>query len=375
MKGNMDFRAWEYVVYFFVTTFLLLTGVFLLLLGFLYAVTKRVAGGRHTAARFTGLGLLLLFAVAGYLRYQFVADLDLGSREVTILVQSGDRFTNLAARLQTEGVVRSRWLLEYAARWTDIDKRLLPGAYRFTGKNSCHSILEKIRQADRLQTKITVIEGATIWRVAGLLAQQLRLDSTELIALNRDAAFLDSLGLPCLEGYLFPETYLFPPGISTRAAVREMVAMFHHKTDSLWTRPPMGGLNKAQAVIMASIVQAETGILTEAPVVASVYHNRLQRGMLLDADPTVIYGLGGLDRPLTKDDLEKATPYNTYRLPGLPPTPINSPGLPALAAAIRPDSTGYLYFVADGQGGHRFSYTNEEHNTMRKRLKMASRRN
>jgi len=371
----MDFRAWEYVVYFFVTTFLLVTGLFLLLLGLLYAVSRRVTGGRRTAAKFAGLGLLLLLTVAGYLRYSYVSDLDLGPREVTVLVQSGDRFANLAARLQAEGVVRSRWLLEYAARWTDVDKHLLPGAYRFTGKNSCRSILEKIRQADRLQTKITVIEGAPIWRVASLLAQQLHLDSAELIALNQDRVFLDSLGLPCLEGYLFPETYLHPPGITLKAVVRGMVAMFHHKTDSLWSRLPDSGLTMSQVVTLASIVQAETGILSEAPVVASVYHNRLRRGMLLDADPTVIYGLGGLDRPLTKDDLEKVTPYNTYKQPGLPPTPINSPGLPAIAAALCPDSTGYLFFVADGQGWHRFSYTNDEHNTMRKRLKMASRRN
>lgn len=375
MKGSMDFRAWEYVVYFFVTTFLLVTGLFLLLLGLLYAVTRRVAGGRRTAAKFAGLGLLLLVTVAGYLRYSFVSDLDLGAREVTVLVQSGDRFANLAARLQADGVVRSRWLLEYAARWTDVDKHLLPGAYRFTGKNSCRSILEKIRRADRLQTKITVIEGAPIWRVAGLLNQHLQLDSAQLLALNRDAAFLDSLGVPCLEGYLFPETYLFPPGISLRAVVREMVGMFRHKTDSVWSRLPAGGLTVPQTIILASIIQAETGIPSEAPVVASVYHNRLKRGMQLDADPTVIYGLGGLDRPLTKDDLERVTPYNTYKLSGLPPTPINSPGLPAIAAALHPDSTGYLFFVADGQGGHRFSYTNDEHNTMRKRLKMASRRN
>jgi UPF0755 protein len=106
-----------------------------------------------------------------------------------------------------------------------------------------------------------------------------------------------------------------------------------------------------------------------------VYMNRLRRGMNLDADPTVIYGLGGLDRPLLRNDLDSLTPYNTYRNMGLPPTPINSPGLPAILAALRPDTSSFLYFVADGQGGHRFSYTNEEQNTMRKKIKLENRRN
>ncbi len=126
---------------------------------------------------------------------------------------------------------------------------------------------------------------------------------------------------------------------------------------------------------LASIIQAETKFDAESRTIAAVYVNRLRRGMNLDADPTVIYGLGGLDRPLAKIDLDSLTPYNTYRIMGLPPTPINSPGIPAIIAALRPDTSSFLYFVADGQGGHRFSYTNEEQNTMRKRIKLEARRN
>ncbi|MEW6051615.1 MAG: endolytic transglycosylase MltG [Candidatus Zixiibacteriota bacterium] len=370
----MDIRAWEYVAYFFVTTFLLLVGLFLLVLGILNAVIRRTAHSGRTGRTYIVLGLALVGLVAGYLYYAYVREVDLGEREVTIVVKTGDRFAHLAARLQIEGVVTSRWLLEYAARWTDVDKRLQPGAYRFAGRNSCRSVLEKIRLAEGVQAKVTIYEGAAIWKVASVLAQALQLDSAELIALNSDRPFLDSLEVPCLEGYLFPETYVLPQGMDARSAAREMVAMFNHQTDSLWSQLRSDGLTRDQIVILASIVQAETKLPQEAGKVASVYQNRLRRGMLLDADPTVIYGLGGLDRALAREDLDSLTPYNTYRVAGLPPTPINSPGLPAIRASMAPDSTGFLYFVADGQGGHHFSYTNDEHNTMRKRVKMAARR-
>jgi len=128
-------------------------------------------------------------------------------------------------------------------------------------------------------------------------------------------------------------------------------------------------LNRAEALVLASIVEAEALLDEEKPRIASVYHNRLRRNMRLDADPTVIYGLGGLDRPLWRKDLRKDTPYNTYRRKGLPPTPINSPGVAAIRAVLSPETTDVLYFVADGTGGHRFSRTNAEHNRARQEIK------
>jgi UPF0755 protein len=117
--------------------------------------------------------------------------------------------------------------------------------------------------------------------------------------------------------------------------------------------------------VLASIVEAEARLTEEMPIIASVYHNRLRKGWRLDADPTVIYGLGGLDRPLYRSDLRQDGPYNTYRRKGLPPTPINSPGLAAIKAVLKPYDTDFMFFVADGSGGHRFSETNDEHNRAR----------
>jgi UPF0755 protein len=149
--------------------------------------------------------------------------------------------------------------------------------------------------------------------------------------------------------------------------------MYQTKTDSVWQRTLTNGLNQYQSLILASIIEAETPLASERSRVASVYLNRLRIGMTLDADPTVIYGLGGLERPLLLKDLDSVTLYNTYRTAGLPPTPINSPGLASIMAALNPDGSDYLYFVADGSGGHIFSRTNEEHNMARRRARLNDR--
>ena len=175
--------------------------------------------------------------------------------------------------------------------------------------------------------------------------------------------------LSYLEGYLFPETYYFPWGSSAREAAAIMVKQYRSMTDSLWPEQIVASLTKEEIIILASIVEAETGDGNERELVSSVYHNRLKKKMKLDADPTVIYGLGGLKRSLWLQDLKKRTPYNTYLNRGLPPTPINSPGLAAIKAALYPAESDYYYFVADNGGKHLFSKTNAEHIRNRQRIK------
>ena len=201
------------------------------------------------------------------------------------------------------------------------------------------------------------------------MADSLELDADYIVALNYDSTLLNSLKLPCLEGYLYPETYYFPWGYNAEEAIKDMVIMYHNMTDSIWSDTIVGGISRQEIIILASIIEAETNHGNERDLVSSVYHNRLRKGMRLQADPTVIYGLGGLDRPLYKKDLEKKTPYNTYILKGLPPTPINSPGLEAIKAALNPALSEYYYFVADNYGNHQFSSTNAEHNRARQKIK------
>jgi UPF0755 protein len=314
------------------------------------------------------LTVLLVLAVV-YAFYQYNRTVDLGDRVVSIIIRPGDTFASVVEKLISEGVVYSRVMLSYPARIMGVDKKLTPGRYDFTGRNSCHSVLDKLSRADFLKVKVTLPEGAPIWKVASIIAGRLDLDSAAVAEANQDSAFLRSLNLPCLEGYLFPETYVFPWGISETEVVEELVGQFRAKTDSIWPDSIEHGLSRHEIVVLASIIEAETRLAHERGLVASVYINRLCRNMKLDADPTVIYGLGGLDRPLYLKDLKKDTPYNTYLRKGLPPTPINSPGLAAIEAALHPQETDYLYFVADETGGHHFSRTNAEHNRTRREIK------
>lgn len=311
--------------------------------------------------------LLVLAAIYAFYLYNRPVDLD--DRVVSIIIRPGDTFASVVERLISEGVVNSRVMLTYPARIMGVDKKLTPGRYDFTGRNSCRSVLRELSRAGFLKVKVTLPEGAPIWKVASIIADRLDLDSAAVADANENSAFLQSLDLPCLEGYLFPETYVFPWGISETEVVEELVGQFRAKTDSIWPDSIQHGLSHHEIIILASIIEAETRLAHERGIVASVYVNRLRRNMKLDADPTVIYGLGGLDRPLYRKDLKKDTPYNTYLRKGLPPTPINSPGLAAIEAALHPQETDYLYFVADETGGHHFSRTNAEHNRTKRRIK------
>ncbi len=371
--AKTNIKWWEYPWYGFVTLSLLAVGLLLVVGGVLVAMI-RLFRAPVVSWRFVLAGLIpVIVATAAYTYFLYASPINIGTRTVPLTISSGDRFQAISQKLYAEGVIRSDRLLNLLASWTEVDRKLIPGEYSFTGQNSVRSVLRKLRNAEGAQVRVTIVEGLPIWRVGSVLAQQLKADSAQLIALSRDKQFLDSLGVPTLEGYLFPETYFFAPGTDTRTAVAKMVQMFLLKTHDLWTHGYSHGMSRDQIVTLASIVQAESRRPEEDGKIASVYANRLRIGMSLDADPTVIYGLGGLDRPLTRNDLEQVTPYNTYRVAGLPPTPINSPGLAALEAAARPDSTGYLFFVADGTGGHIFSYTNDEHNMARRQVRIMQR--
>lgn len=310
------------------------------------------------------LALVILYAWYSYNR-----TVDLGDHIVSVIIKPGDSFTSVADILLSEGVVESKIMLMYPSRLLGIDRKLTPGRYDFIGRNSCRSVLAKLRRADFVKVRITIPEGLSIWKVASIVAGKLDLDSSVIVGLNRDSTFLKVVGLPCLEGYLFPETYVFPWGVSEIEVVQGMIRQFYAKTEGLWPDRIPAGLSRHEIVILASIIEAETKLERERSMVASVYFNRLRKNMKLQADPTVIYGLGGLDHPLSRRELQQDTPFNTYLHKGIPPTPINSPGLPAITAALHPEETDYLYFVADETGGHYFSRTYTEHNQAKRRIK------
>jgi len=163
--------------------------------------------------------------------------------------------------------------------------------------------------------------------------------------------------------------------MNAKGIIAEMVRLYDKLTRDIWPDNIPHNLTRYEIINLASIVEAESKIDSERSLISSVYLNRLKRKMKLDADPTVIYGLGGLERPLYKGDLKKDSPYNTYLHKGLPPTPINSPGLASIKAVLNPKDTDYLYFVADNNGGHYFSRTNAEHNRAKTRIRTEEKKN
>jgi UPF0755 protein len=361
------YGIWEYIAYIASTAFFLVLGVFFALLVLLRKVFADMSLTRITAVL---VGIILVIGIFSYSRYN--SKVDLGQRVVTVIIERGDGFNKVADELLSAGVVDSKLMLKIPARFRGLDKRLTVGRYDFTGENSCRTVLDKLARADFLKIKVTIPEGTTIWGAASILQRQMGFDSAQTVAFNTDSAFLAEFKLPCLEGYLYPETYFFPWGGSARSVLAEMIDLFHATTDSIWPAAIVNGLSRHEAIILASIIEAETKLSGEHGKVSSVYNNRLARGMKLDADPTVIYGLGGLDRPLWTRDLQKPSPYNTYMNKGLPPTPINSPGLVSIRAALNPERTDYLFFVADNTGGHVFSRTNAEHNGAKRRIRSQS---
>jgi UPF0755 protein len=174
-----------------------------------------------------------------------------------------------------------------------------------------------------------------------------------------------------LEGYLFPDTYYFPRNTPIDRIIQTMLDRFNTVFTPAWADRARGiGLSRHQVVTLASIIEKETGAAGERPLIASVFHNRLARGMRLQSDPTVIYGIEDFDGNLTRAHLETPTPYNTYQVAGLPPGPIASPGRAALEAALFPEETDYLYFVARGDGTHQFSTRLDEHNEAVRRYQL-----
>jgi UPF0755 protein len=210
---------------------------------------------------------------------------------------------------------------------------------------------------------LVIPEGFTMHQIVRRAAARKLLNLDQALALLTDRDFIKSLGLkaPSLEGYLFPTTYLLPKNLGARAALTVMVRRFQAVWRELAPQAKARGLSQRQAVILASIIEREAMLDSERPLISAVYHNRLKKGMRLQADPTVIYGMARFDGNLRKRDLGEDTPYNTYVHPGLPPGPICSPGRASLEAAVEPARTKDLYFVAKGDGSHQFSRSYRAH--------------
>jgi UPF0755 protein len=267
--------------------------------------------------------------------------------------------------LTADGFVGHQSAFKIYASVRKLDRRVKAGTYRITRDETPRDILARLVLGDIHKIDVTVPEGLTHKEIAGVLAAEANLDSTAFAALFADSDALETLGVegPTLEGYLFPDTYSIPWGMGPLEVAALMVRRLNDVFDEdMRERARTIGMSRREVLTLASIVQAETRLPVELPLVSAVYHNRLSRGMRLEADPTVAYAMGGYRGRLYYKDLEIDSPYNTYRYEGLPPGPICNPGESAIRAALYPDSTcRAIYFVAEGNGGHIFSLTLRDH--------------
>jgi UPF0755 protein len=299
----------------------------------------------------------------------YTADRTVTDGAVSVTVDSATTFASLTADLKDAGLLDHPRLFKAAARLRGVDRRLMVGRYDFSGKISTRSILDMLASGDVASVLVTIPEGLSVEKTAGALQSQLGFDSTEVMAVADDADFLKrQFGLSSLEGYLFPETYRFPVGATLTEVITQMISDCKAALVEL-REDYSSDLTDVEILTLASIIEAEATVGSERETISSVYHNRLRRGMLLQADPTVRFALKLYHRKLYYKDLDVDNPYNTYRFAGLPPGPICSPGRASIEAAFNPAQTEFLYFVADGSGGHAFNTDLAGHNRSKAEIK------
>ena len=290
-----------------------------------------------------------------------------GSASIVISIPKGSSPGDVAARLTDAGVVRSSRGLRWLARLRGVSGSLKAGEYEFRGEIAPGAVLDRLVEGDVLLHRLTIPEGLSGPEVIRRVAALALAPAADLEKAYNDPSPVRDIdgGAENLEGYLFPDTYRFARGTSAGRIMEEMVDGFKRAFGPPLRRLAVErGMSVRQVVTLASLIEKETSVPVERARVSSVFHNRLRLGMALQCDPTVIYALatdGKYNGSLTRDDLEYASPYNTYLNAGLPPGPIASPGAAALRAAVEPAETLDLYFVADGSGGHTFSTSLADH--------------
>ena len=289
--------------------------------------------------------------------------------EITIKIKRGDNLKSVAGVLESKQIIYNKTIFALTGRILGYQDEIIPGEYSFPNGVTNIDILKKITDASsvRLYT-VTIPEGMNLRQMGRLLKRQLGLDSAKFVNSTYNDSLISLLDVKAenLEGFLFPDTYQFslsPQGNNEQDIINIMAAEFRKKiTPGMKEDMDKQNLSLLEVITMASIIEGETRFEPEKKIIAGVYYNRLKKRMRLEADPTVQYVLpDGPKRQLKYSDLRYPSPYNTYLNRGLPPGPINSPGLSSIMAAIYPEKHHYLYFVAKGDGSHRFAETYDDH--------------
>lgn len=326
---------------------------------------------RLTDRLFRLAGLLLLFgSFAGtWLAMDFddfrTTPLVTGDDPVPLLVKPGSSFKSVAAELHERGVLEHPTYLVMLARWQDVDGKIKAGEYALRPGLVPEQLLQQLTEGQVLHYALTLIEGETFQEMMQRIAEAPVLEQT--LVDHQGKTVMQAIGYPGLhpEGRFLPETYHYPRGTRDVDVLRRAFRDMETFLEAEWAKREADLPLKTpyEALILASIVEKETGLASERPQIAGVFIRRLRKGMRLQTDPTVIYGMGEtFDGDIRFRDLRRDTPYNTYTRAGLPPTPIAMPGKEAIRAVLHPMPGNSLYFVARGDGSHQFSATLRAHN-------------
>ena len=317
-------------------------------------------------------GITIIAAILVLIIYSIILNwkIHCPNPDLLISISKGASAGSVAYSLKESDCLENESIFKLALTLTMKNRKIIPGRYNFKGITTIWQVVKMISTPSNERVKVTLVEGWNLDRYTAELQDKLKIDSYEFKRLCRDYNFIHALGIdaPSLEGFLFPDTYILTRTYTEEEIVKILVNQFKHNWELVQKHSSIR-MNIREMTTLASIIQGEAVYPDEMPTISSVYHNRLNKNMLLQADPTIQYILPGKPRRLYNKHLKIDNPYNTYKYRGLPPGPINNPGLAALMAAANPKETEYLYFVADGEGRHIFTRTNEEHNEAKIELK------
>lgn len=291
--------------------------------------------------------------------------LDPGAGSVYFAIKPGQNLKSIAHNLKSNNIISNDILFIWLGKLKNADKKLQAGEYLLSASHSPARILDTLLKGKVKLNKITFPEGLSIKETAMRLEKANFCSAEQFITLCHDPVFIKDLGIASqsLEGFLFPDTYFFPNQTACRTIIETMITRFNQVFKPEWEkRAKKLNLSVFEIVTLASIIEKETGDASERPIISSVFHNRLQKRMRLESDPTVIYGIKDFDGNIKRKHLRAYTPYNTYRIKGLPIGPIANPGALSIEAALYPADTDYLFFVSKKDTTHYFSKTFEEHN-------------
>ena len=320
------------------------------------------------------LSIVPIVCILGACTGIFILNRPTGVGKKEVEIRPGATVKQISQQLYRKRLVHSPRLLQFLAQINGSSRRLKAGIHPFNGQMTTWEVLIELERPRDVTQNVTVLEGLEKKQVAVILSKQLNLDQNKLLLLMNSPTFCKTLSVQAkdLEGYLFPETYNFSTTVSEQQVLRRMVEHCHAVFDERRQRRARElDMSIHEVIALASIIEGETSWDSERDTIAAVYHNRLKKGMRLQADPTVQYAIPGGPRRLYYKDYDYDSPYNTYRHAGLPPGPINSPGRASIEAALFPADVDYLYFVATGEGGHIFTRTLQEHTTATKRTASA----